>query len=934
MGTSRRAGGTAEGDPPAGAHSSKTPGAMERETAWLLDGLFSTEQDGVTILDRDLRIIGLNGTVRRWFGLTDGALGKLCSEVFTAHQGACRDCPCRKAVQTGMVQSGLFQEYFPGCPPDSWVEITCHPVMDGETREITGVVEYARDVTGRVRAGRAAEAERDILVKMADSSPTGVMRVSREGLIVYANQRSARITGRSLQDLIGSRFGALDWGFESINPDEKPLWDLPGLMDDPGWRSAVNAIYRVEAGDEGRRTVSVNAAPLPGAMGGIDGMLATFEDITERLMSQGSIFRSEQFSNAIISESPIGISVRSSKGRLLSCNRAWQNIWGMSREEVQKDLETERHNLTLDDRDSYLGEWTSELKRIYEKGGSLHIPDMMTRCSRPGAATWVSQHFYAILDQMGNVDKVVILTEDVSEQKAAEASLKESEGRYRTLAESSKDLIFVIGADDTVRFVNGAAAEALGSRPERIIGRRRVDFFDGVISTQQKESLGKVMSSGESAYFEGETGFPTGARWLGTWLTPLEDTGGGIPGILGVSRDISERVESERREASLREQLNLSQRMESVGRLAGGVAHDFNNLLTVILGHVELALESAPPGPHPIRTSLMEIRKAGERARDLTWQLLAFGRRQVLVMKEVDLNEVIRGFSSIMVRLIGEDVRIETDLDPAIGFVMADPGQIEQVIMNLAVNARDAMPDGGTIGISTRRAAGSEGQRGFIELEVSDTGTGMDGETLTHLFEPFFTTKETGKGTGLGLSTVYGIVNQHGGQVKVDSRPGEGTRFTVLLPEREKAGVEGVRAQDRAGDDGGSTPVVMVVEDDRAVRGLLCGLLRHAGYKVIEVEDPSCAAGDASAAVRVDLLLTDMVMPGMDGSAVAEAVCRVVPSIRTLFISGYPGDLAQEAGRLGGAGFLQKPFSAAKLFEAVKKALMEGEQAGAVPSGP
>ena len=237
------------------------------------------------------------------------------------------------------------------------------------------------------------------------------------------------------------------------------------------------------------------------------------------------------------------------------------------------------------------------------------------------------------------------------------------------------------------------------------------------------------------------------------------------------------------------------------------------------------------------------------------------------------------------------------------------------------------MPYGGTIGISTRRSAGSASGDRFIDLSVSDTGSGMDEETLAHLFEPFFTTKETGKGTGLGLSTVYGIVNQHGGQIRVESRPGEGTVFTVSLPETAGKGGDASGTPGPAGDAAGSARVVMVVEDDRAVRGLVCGLLRHAGYRVIEVEDPLRAAAEVSAAGRVDLLVTDMVMPGMNGEAVADAVCGVDPSIRILFISGYPGELAQEAGTGRSAGFLLKPFSAAKLFEAVKKALIEDEPA-------
>jgi two-component system cell cycle sensor histidine kinase/response regulator CckA len=400
--------------------------------------------------------------------------------------------------------------------------------------------------------------------------------------------------------------------------------------------------------------------------------------------------------------------------------------------------------------------------------------------------------------------------------------------------------------------------------------------------------------------------------------------------VLGVSRDVTERKQSEEKGRSLQEQLSHAQRMESVGRLAGGVAHDFNNLLTVILGHLELLIGDLPPYGTPLRSSLAEIQSAAERARDLTGQLLAFGRRQTLLMKPMNLNELIKSFSGILRRLIGEDIEVVTHLGEDVEPVSADPSQIEQVLMNLAVNARDAMPLGGCLTIETfaevieRAPSGRNAEMGpgrYSVLSVRDTGTGMDDDTLKRIFDPFFTTKEVGRGTGLGLSTVYGIVKQHGGHISVESNPGSGSAFTVRLPVASESPCIASEPVP-SGKAREESRTVLVVEDDVSVRQLVCRMLRDAGFTAIECQEPLQAAGAAEAADALDLVVTDVVMPGLGGSQVFEQVSAVRPGVRVLFISGYAGEtLALHGVSDKGVGFLQKPFTTEAFLRKVREVL-------------
>jgi len=376
--------------------------------------------------------------------------------------------------------------------------------------------------------------------------------------------------------------------------------------------------------------------------------------------------------------------------------------------------------------------------------------------------------------------------------------------------------------------------------------------------------------------------------------------------------------------------LRQAQKMEAVGRLAGGIAHDFNNVLTAIFGYADLLMDSLDL-LDPRRADAAEIKRAAERAAGLTRQLLAFSRKQVMQPRLVNLNTVVHEMGGMLRRVVGERIALRLDLDQGLGHVTADPGQLEQVIANLGVNARDAMPDGGTLTIATANVnapgvAGAEDALPpggpLVALTVSDTGTGMDEHVLAHLFEPFFTTKELGRGTGLGLATVYGIVRQSGGQIQVASRPGEGSTFTVYFP-RVEADPRAASTTALPEPSPGGTETVLVVEDEAAVRHLCCRVLRAKGYRVLEAPHAEAAlALVAAMAEPIHLLVTDMVMPGMGGPALAAQLVATRPTLRVLYITGYALEAIEQGGDVAGAdGLLQKPFSADQLARTVRELL-------------
>jgi PAS domain S-box-containing protein len=511
-------------------------------------------------------------------------------------------------------------------------------------------------------------------------------------------------------------------------------------------------------------------------------------------------------------------------------------------------------------------------------------------------------------------------------RRRAEEAVQHQQAFLRQIIDINPSFMFAKDRQGRFTLVNRAVAEAYGSTVEGLLGKTDADFNPNreEVEAFRRDDL-EVMDSGREKVVAEEliTDAHGQRRWLYTVKRPLRGPDGAADQILGVATDITARKEAEA-------QLRQAQKMEAIGQLAGGVAHDFNNLLGVIIGYADLLLKDLGL-QHPAAPRLEQIRKATERAAALTRQLLAFSRKQILQPRVLDLNTVITDVENMLARLIGEDIQILTVPAAGLGHVKADPGQLEQVIVNLAVNARDAMPRGGKLIIETANVSLDETFRQLhrggpigphVVLAVSDTGSGIDAQNLLRIFEPFFTTKDKGKGTGLGLSTVYGIVKQSGGYVTVYSEPGRGTTFKVYLP-RVQEPPDQVTGPAPALKPSAAGETVLLVEDEPALRSMMQEILEEAGYAVLS----GAGSDETLAAVRshagpVHLMVTDVVLPRMGGRELAVEVAALRPGLRVLYMSGYTGEAIAHHGILdAGMHFLEKPFTSESLLRRIRELL-------------
>ncbi len=490
--------------------------------------------------------------------------------------------------------------------------------------------------------------------------------------------------------------------------------------------------------------------------------------------------------------------------------------------------------------------------------------------------------------------------------RAQEAALRGSEARYRGLVELGVDAILAVAPDGHILEANRRAIEITGYAREELIGRRIRSLFseEGLRRLPLREDLvrqGRIVRAERTL-----------TRSDGSTL-PIEMSTKQMPdgSLQTILRDVSERHQAEAERATLEERLRQAQKMEAIGRLAGGVAHDFNNLLTAITGSVTLALRdpNLPAGPG---RWLAEIDRAAWRAATLTRQLLAFSRQQLIVPRVVDLRSIVEAATPMLTRVIGEDVSVQVRLPGQPCPAMVDPAQMEQVLLNLAANARDAMPGGGRLSLEVSEAAGS------VCVSVGDTGVGMAESVQARLFEPFFTTKPGG--TGLGLAMVYGAVQQNGGRIDVDSRPGRGSRFRLVFPRAE--GEPATTPAAREPETLGGSETILLVEDEAAVREVTASELESLGYRVIRCEGGEQALSAAAHSAGLDLLLTDVVMPGMDGRELCARMTAARPGLRVLFTSGYGEEVIARHGVLhDGARLIEKPYSRQALAAAVRAAL-------------
>jgi len=524
---------------------------------------------------------------------------------------------------------------------------------------------------------------------------------------------------------------------------------------------------------------------------------------------------------------------------------------------------------------------------------------------------------------LGDVPHILSITRDITEPKEARERFEASQAHLNAVISAAPIVLWALDREGRFTLSAGSGLAAINLEPGQAKGESVFDLYrdnPGVLADVRRGLRGDRVSSTHEV----------GDRIFESRITPTFDEEGSVDGVIGVSQDVTQ-------EARLHAQLQQAQKLEAIGRLAGGVAHDFNNLLTAIRGYGDLLAErlkvSNPMTGEAlgaIHRDLEEIRRAGERATSLTGQLLAFSRKQILERKVLDLNRQVEQVERMLKRLIGEDIELISDLEPELAHIEADPSQLEQVIVNLAVNARDAMPDGGTLRVATRRVRLTEALStelaeippgSYTVLSVSDSGCGIPHRDLPHIFEPFFTTKAQGKGTGLGLATVFGIVSQSGGHTLVESRPGQGTTFDLFFPSTtEDLLVETIPDPPVAV---GGQETILLVEDEEAVRSLVAQVLSRKGYEVISTPEPREAlARSRTREAPIHLLITDVIMPGKGGRELAKELTRERPGLPVLFISGYAGpDDPQAAFLEAGQEFLAKPFSPRGLARKVRQIL-------------
>jgi two-component system cell cycle sensor histidine kinase/response regulator CckA len=750
----------------------------------------------------------------------------------------------------------------------------------------------------------------------------GVIVYASDGRVLEANERAVKSLGLSQEQMVGKPIGDPVWSFvredeTPLSPDDHPVSRV--LATRGPIQDVVVGVDRPTSGD--RVWTLASALPEFNDGGDLERVVATFADITEEKKAEAEL----GLQKAMLDET----------GRVAKVGGWWIDALAGK------------------------GFWTDEAARIYDVDPGLSVSrdlgmQFCTDASRPkieaavneavergvpydleleivsakGVRKWIHTVGHPVIEA-GRVVRVVGSLQDITERKRAEAAQRDSEERLRTILGGAPDGIY-IQREGRFQYVNPAMAELLGgAKPEDLLGK---DLLDRVAPECQDTVRGCMRAANETKVpaqpVDVEYVRLDGSRvavQISTVAFPNHGQGAQVVFVRG--RTDSKKADLER--ATLQAQLLQAQKMESVGKLAGGVAHDFNNILMVQKGYCEMLRLKLPKGD-PVADGLAQIEAYAERATELTQELLAFSRQQPLDPVVIDLNYLMEDLEHILRRLIGEDVELVTILAPHPAPVKADRSQIEQVLVNLASNAHEAMPQGGKLTVELSWAEVEEAGAGsdqdvapgpYIVLSVSDTGRGMDQETARRIFEPFFTAEGATQGSGLGLSAVHGVVRQAGGGIRVRSELGKGTTFEVYLPRVEVSTEE--LAQPPASEAMGEGELVLVVEDEPALRGLVVMMLERLGYRVKEAADGREATRMVEdQGMKPDLLLTDVVMPEMSGSVLAERLRKYMPGLKVIFMSGYAdGTILDHGVSDPDVDFLRKPFSVAEL-EALMKSVL------------
>ncbi len=753
------------------------------------------------------------------------------------------------------------------------------------------------DITERKQAEEALRESERQFKDLSEKSVVGIYLV-QDGVLRYVNSKFAQLLGYAIDEMIDKTPVE-----QIIFPEDWPTVEGNLRKRLSGELESLHYEFRVV-----RKNGQVRNAEIYSSITtyrGRPAVIGTLLDVTERKEAEQKIIESEQLLSGILAASPIGI------GKVQDRNVVWVNetlcrFSGYTQEELQG-----RHT-------SRFYESREESERVggllYKEGvaeGRVVRKDGEVR----NASIWISptdSHSY------------IFTINDITREKEAEDALRKSEERYRNLFETVIDGVFIVNGRGRFLEVNKSACLQLGYSREELLQLSLSDT-----STITKSALLKFRKEIKA---ERPLSFETSHRRKDGTILPVELVvtrvqHEGQRAFLGVARDITERERGERERNKLQEQLRQAQKMEAIGTLAGGVAHDFNNILTVITGYGSL-LKMAIDGAEPLKAYVDQILSSSQKAVNLTRSLLAFSRKQPITLVPTSINGCIRGTEKLLKRLLTEDIDFSISLSPVDIIIMADATQIDQILINLATNARDAMKKGGKLTIETKAFEIDYGFSVFHDLgepgryallSISDTGHGMDGPTREKVFDPFFTTKEPGKGTGLGLATAYGIVKQHNGYIDVISDPGRGTTFSVYLPAVEAAGEDRSVLSDAIK---GGNETVLVAEDDASVRRLLKKILAGHGYTVLDAVDGQDAIDTFQKHKGIDLIILDSVMPRKNGRETYDAIRSMKPDVKALFMSGYTKDIVLDKGvEEGKVDFIAKPVSPDELLAKVREVM-------------
>ncbi len=780
------------------------------------------------------------------------------------------------------------------------------------------ILTTATDLTDRKCVEKALRESEEKFRLAFHTSPDSInLNRLEDGVYIDINDGFTKLMGYTRQDVLGKSSLALNiWA----NPEDRQLL-LAGLKEH-GIVENLEAEFTDKNGQN--KTALMSARILH--INDEDLILSVTRDITERKQAEMALINSEKKWHDILINTPqIGITLNPN-AEIVFVNAYFLKLTGWEEQEI---IGRDWFDTFIPEniRNKVRGVFKTVMSQKGTHGLSSYENEIMAKDRTLINVAWSN---VLTKDTHGEIVDVTCLGIDLTERKRAEEELKRSEENYRLLVENQTDLVVKVDLDGRFLFVSPPYCRMFDKKETELLGKE----FMPLIHEDDREPTAKAMealfSPPYTAYIEQRAMTKEGWRWLAWADTAVLDKAGCVKEIIGVGRDITDKKRTEEEQAKLENQLRQAQKMESVGRLAGGVAHDFNNMLGVILGHTELALLKTDEDNNLI-SDLEEIQTAAKRSADITKQLLAFARKQIISPKQMDLNDTVENMLNILRRLIGEDIDLVWQAAAHLWPVKMDPSQIDQILANLCINARDAISGVGKLtietGIKTFDEEYCNEHPGFIPgdfvlLAVSDNGCGMNKPTLDNLFEPFFTTKEVGKGTGLGLATVYGIVKQNNGFINVYSEPGHGSTFKIYLP-RSVVDEDNDKAIPEKKAAAGGTETILLVEDEPSILRMTRMMLERKGYSVLSAATPAEAIEKAkNHSGAIDLLLTDVVMPEMNCRDLAGQITALYPDIRLLFMSGYTANVIAHQGVLDdGVAFIQKPFSMADMTAKVREVL-------------